>query len=113
MYAFQARIPASYVIELIAILRGTQERNRGEILMLCGATLGEIGALVKHGVDFSATASDEDSEQQVVQLELILQSLSRPSEIGAAEAKPNFDITPYIPIILKIIEIILQKRGLI
>lgn len=105
MYAFQPRIPVNYVVELIAILRGTQERERGEVLMLCGATLGEIGALVKGGLSFTMDdESDVDVDNEIAALEV---TLSEPSSLS----EPAVDLTPWIPVILKLIELIMKRRG--
>ena len=100
-YDFQPRIPLDHVITLIGILRGTVERERGDVLILCGSTLGEAGALFKQGlvgVMVEVDDTDEGVVQQAEQLQVMV------------EADPNFDISPFIPIILKIIEMILNRR---
>lgn len=99
MYDFQPRVPLDHVIELVGILRGTVERERGDILVLCGATLGEIGALLKTGLVVTNAYEVNDVEFQAEQLAATL------------DADPQFDITPWIPLILKIIELIVSRRG--
>lgn len=98
MYDFQPRIPVDHVVTLVGILRGTIERERGDVLILCGATLGEAGALLKQGLVVTTVAVEDDVEAQAEQLAVM------------AEADPQFDITPWIPVILQIIEMILNRR---
>lgn len=99
MYDFQARIPVDHVVTLIGILRGTVERERGDVLMLCGATLGEVGALLKTGF---VVAQSVEVSNVTAQTDELAEALAN---------DPQFDITPYIPLILKIIELIISRRG--
>lgn len=100
-YDFQPRVPVDHVLTLVGILRGTIERERGDVLVLCGATLGEVGALLKQGLVVTAAEVDvTDVDNQAEQLAVTLQA-----------ADPQFDISPFIPIILKIIELLLARRG--
>lgn len=102
-YDFQPRVPVDHVITLIGILRGTIERGRGDVLVLCGATLGEVGALLKQGLVVTTDAVEVPEDGDMVVAAEQLQTM--------IEAEPTFDITPWIPVILKIIEMILNRRG--
>jgi hypothetical protein len=101
-YDFQPRIPVDHVIQLSGIFLGTVERERGDVLILCGSTLGEAGALLKQGlVVTNAVEVDADAD-----IEVMAEQLQ-----AMVEADPQFNIAPWIPVILKIIEMILARRG--
>lgn len=101
-YDFQARIPVDHVVTLVGILRGTIERERGDVLILCGATFGEAGALLKNGL-VSVAESSEFVEVTNVEEQAGLLA-------AKLEEEPTFDITPWLPLILKIIELLLARR---
>jgi hypothetical protein len=98
-YAFQPRIPVDRVMTLVGIFRGTIERDRGDVLMICGSILGEVGALAKQGGLFF-TLDDEPLEEGDVD-----------ALVTVCDADPNFDIVPWIPVILKLIELLIKRRG--
>ena len=111
MYDFKPRIPLDHALELVQILRGQKERERGDVMILVGAIFGEIGALIKQGL---VTVSD----QQSFDLEDVERFLTNvQARLEAAQNQvldqndPNFDPTPWIPIILKLIELWLSRRG--
>lgn len=114
MYNFEPRIPADHVMQLIGILRGTIEKERGDVLMLCGATLGEAGALLKGGLLVTMVEPSDDIEGQIDLLEAhLLGSMveSACKEDDSLEVvEPTFDISPWIPIIIEIVRLIMKNR---
>lgn len=103
MYAFQSRIPLDHVLAFAALVR-SDERNFSEGLKLIGAITGELGALL--GDNFS-TADVVDAPATIDGCLAALESILDPS----VQAEPNFDPTPWIPIILKLIELWLSRRS--
>jgi hypothetical protein len=103
MYAFQSRVPLDHVLAFVALVR-SEDRNFSEGLKLVGAITGELGALL--GDNFS-TADVFDAPATIDGCCASLDSLNLPS----VQAEPNFDPTPWIPIILKLIELWLSRRS--
>ena len=115
MYEFQPRVPLDYGIELWQILSGKVERDRGDVLILIGAMTGEIGALVKQGlvsineVNLQSACPNFTNELSVdEQVEVLGTTLEKIKT--EKDTNPNFDPTPWIPIILKLIELWLSRR---
>ena len=104
MYAFQPRVPLDHILAFVQIVRG-EERKLSEALKLIGAITGEIGALL--GDNFTAQCDVIDAPSTVDGCLLSLESILSPS----VQADPNFDPSPWIPIILKLIELWLSRRG--
>ena len=111
MYAFQSRVPLDHVLAFVALVR-SEERNFSEGLKLVGAITGELGALL--GDNFTtADVLDAPSTIDGCCASLIdgccalLDSLDIPS----IQAGPNFDITPFIPVIIRLIELWLSRRS--
>lgn len=103
MYAFQSRVPLDHVLAFVALVR-SEERNFSEGLKLVGAITGELGALL--GDNFT-TADVIDSPITMDGCCQALETLGNPS----IQADPQFDPTPFIPIILKLIELWLARRS--
>ncbi|XZE20852.1 hypothetical protein SH449x_000742 [Pirellulaceae bacterium SH449] len=105
MYAFQPRVPLDHVMELVKNIR-SGERKFAENMMLVGAITGEIGSLLNNNF----TSQVFDVLEVPATLDgclLALESMLEPS----VQADPNFDPTPWIPIILKLIELWLSRRS--
>ena len=111
MYPFEPKFPLDHALNLYRMLR-TGEYERGDVLMLIGSITGEVGALLKSNAialsgDMAAMAAVLDYDacmEKLGQLEAAVAPLT-------AEEEPMFDITPFIPIILKLIELWLSRRG--
>ncbi len=106
MYAFQARLPVDHVLQLVKNLR-TAEFDRGDNLLLVGAISGEIGALLKSG--FVVTMSNEDLPSTIAGCCNALDSLE--SVKASDDSTAAFDPSLLIPIVLKLIELWLARRG--
>jgi len=109
MYAFEKRIPIDHVLALVANIR-SGNYHRGENLILIGAITGELGALLASGTLPVVALTDFDETSVPATLDgcvLALESLENVS----MDAEPNFDITPFIPIILKLIELWIVRRN--
>jgi len=108
VYDFQKRIPIDHVLALVANIR-SGNYDRGENLILIGAITGELGALLASGtlpivtLDFDETIVPATIDGCVLALETL--------ENVSLDAEPNFDITPFIPIILKLIELWIARRN--
>lgn len=103
-YEFPARFPLDHVLELVRLVR-SGETGSGKALILSGKILGELGALVGGNPVFAAVVDSEhdfDLEVDCAELESL--------EFSAAAADPQFDVTPYIPIILELIKWIIERR---
>lgn len=101
MYAFEPRLPVDHVLSAIRLVR-TGDFSNGQLLKLIAASVGEVGALLEKGPIFSLEAAELDFDEAVLELESI--------EFTASSADPNFDPTPWIPVILFIIEWIMKRR---
>lgn len=103
MYDFQPKLPVDHVISLVRLIR-SGDANASEILKLAGAITGELGALLANGPIFSVQSSELTFEEALEKLESL--------EFSTSSADPSFDITPWIPIILFVIETLLKRfRG--
>jgi len=109
MYEFKSRIPIDHVLALVANIR-SGNYHRGENLILIGAITGELGALLASGtlpvvalLDFDETFIPATLDGCVLALE--------PLENAALDVEPQFDISPFIPIILKLIELWIARRN--
>jgi hypothetical protein len=111
MYAFQPRFPLDHALALYRAL-SSGEYERGDILMLVGSITGEVGALLKS--NSIALSGDVAAMAAVMDYDACLEKLGQLEASAAAlsaEEEPTFDITPFIPIILKLIELWLSRRG--
>jgi hypothetical protein len=103
MYDFEARIPVNYVLQLVKNLR-SGEFDRGDNLLLVGAISGEIGALLKTGLVISLELED-DLPSTISGCCNALDALTNEDPTAA------FDPSLLIPILLKLIELWLARRG--
>lgn len=104
MYAFQPRVPLDHVLAFVQIVRG-EERKLSEALKLIGAITGEIGALLEN--NFTAQCDVLEVPSTIDGCLMSLETILAPS----IQAEPNFDPTPFIPIIIKLIELWLSRRS--
>jgi len=108
MYAFEPRFPLDHALALYRAL-SSGESERGDILMLVGSITGEVGALLKSNA--IALSGDAAAMAAVLDYDACLEKLAT-LEVAMLNANdPNFDPTPWIPIILKLIELWLSRRG--
>jgi hypothetical protein len=95
------------VFHFYRMISGQVEFTWGEMLTLISEIFAEIAKLFPDGVvgleDASAQAAILDEAACIEKLAQL--------EVLAVSAEPNFDITPFIPIILKLIELWLSRRG--
>jgi hypothetical protein len=105
MYAFQARFPINHVVDLVQKIR-SGDYERGDMLMLTGAITGELGALLKGGFDVGLMADVEVPST----IDGCVTSLSV-LETQASDADAAFDPSVLIPIVLKLIELWLARKG--
>lgn len=102
MYDFEPRLPVDHVLAAVRLVR-SENFSVAELLKLIGASVGEVGALMSQGPIFGVVSSEELTvEEAIAQLESV--------EFSTQAADPNFDPTPWIPIILKIIEWLIERR---
>lgn len=106
MYSFEPRLPVNHVMQLVKNLR-SGDFDRGDNLLLVGAISGEIGALLKSG--FVVTMSDEDLPSTIAGCCNALDSLE--SVKATDDSTTAFDPSLLIPIILKLVELWLARRG--
>lgn len=104
MYAFEPRIPFNHVMQLVKNLR-SGEFDRGDNLLLVGAISGEVGALLKSGGLVISLSSEEDLPATVSGCCNALDALTTEDPTAA------FDPSVLIPIVLKLIELWLARRG--
>jgi len=107
VYAFQPRFPVDHVLMLVRLLR-SGEYERGKVLMLSGAILGEIGALLQTGEVF--VQLDDDIPETFEECLAELEAFAAAFENGVMEDS-NFDPTPWIPLLLKFIELWMKRKG--
>lgn len=103
-YDFQARFPLDHALAAIRLIR-SDGYSTPELLKLVGAMTGELGALLGNGPIFSLGETPEGMTFGLAAEQL--ESL----ELSTAAADPSFDPTPWIPVILFIIELILKRRA--
>jgi hypothetical protein len=108
MYAFEPRFPLDHALSLYrALSSGSYER--GDILMLVGSITGEVGALLKS--NSIALSGDVAAMAAVLDYDACMEKLATLEVAMLGANDPNFDPTPWIPIILKLIELWLSRRG--
>lgn len=105
MYEFQPRFPIDHALKLVSNIR-TGDFDRGDNLLLVGAIAGEIGALLKTGFNVGLLA-DEEVPSTIAGC---CEAFDRLAVISS-DSEPQFDPTPFIPIILRLIELWLARRG--
>ncbi len=113
MYAFQARIPLDHAKALVANIR-SGEFSRGDNLILVGAISGETGALMKQG--FGGVAVFAESECETLEsccdkLEEMFAAEGHAAVAAANGEETKFDPTPWIPLLLKLVELWLSRKG--
>jgi hypothetical protein len=108
MYAFEPRFPLDHALALYRAL-ASGEYERGDILMLIGSITGEVGALLKS--NSIALSGDVAAMAAVMDYDACMEKLSMLEVAMLSSNEPNFDPTPWIPIILKLIELWLSRRG--
>jgi hypothetical protein len=91
------------VLKLIRLLR-SGELGNGDLLILSGQILCQIGQIVKSRPVFSLAEPAD-----VLDLEHAV-SLFEANSMESRLADPNFDITPFIPIILMIVKWLIERR---
>lgn len=104
MYNFQPRFPIDHVLNLVRNIR-SGDYDRGDNLLLAGAITGEIGALIKSG-SLIGIASELEVPATIDGCCVALDALN---DMTLSDA--SFDPTPFIPIILKLIELWLSRRS--
>jgi hypothetical protein len=103
MYDFQARFPVDHVLALVKNLR-SGEYERGDNLLLVGAISGEIGSLLKSG--FMITLSEDFEVPSTIH-----GCLNALDSLSVEDPQANFDPSLLIPIVLKLLELWLARRG--
>lgn len=103
MYSFEPRLPINHVLQLVRNLR-SGEYDRGDNLLLVGAISGEIGALLKSGFVISLEAEEELPST----ISGCIHSLDA---LTTEDPTASFDPSLLIPIVLKLIELWLARRG--
>ena len=106
MYDFEPRFPLDHALTFYRAV-SSGEYERGDLLMLTGAITGEIGALLKNNSislsgDMYAMADTLDEQACCAELAKL---------DSATTAGAQFDPGVWIPIILKLIELWLSRRG--
>lgn len=101
MYDFQARLPIDHVLAAIKMVRSGQVVPN-ELLTLIGASLGEIGALLKQGPIFSVQSLQETDLS-------VDDYITRLTEANALD-ETQFDPGIWIPILIKVIEWLISRR---
>lgn len=103
MYEFQPRFPIDHALAFYrAISAG--DYDRGDLLILTGAITGEIGALLK-----ANSVSLSDGTVNCATEEELLGELAKLENVSLDDASFNPGI--WIPIILKLVELWLKRRG--
>ena len=108
MYDFEPRFPLDHALTFYRAV-SSGEYDRGELLMLTGAITGEIGALLKS--NSISLSGDVAALADALSYEACLEKLSMLENATLNDADPNFDPTPFIPIIIRLIELWLARRG--
>jgi len=98
-------------LHLYRMLSGKVEYTWAEMLILISDLLREIAKLFPDGL---VGLADVQVQADLLTEEACLEKLAQLEESTAsftASEEPNFDPTPWIPIILKLIELWLSRRG--
>lgn len=103
-YEFQPRVPIDHALKFAANIR-SGDFDRGDNLILVGAISGEIGALMKQGFSIGTLGAVE-VPSTIDGCIAVLESLA-----SRVQDESTFDPTPWIPIILKLIELWMSRRG--
>ena len=106
MYAFEPRFPLDHALALFRAL-SSGEYERGDVLILVGSITGEVGALLK--ANSVSLSGDVAALADMLTFEACLEKMALLENTVQDDA--NFDPTPWIPIILKLIELWLSRRG--
>jgi hypothetical protein len=106
MYAFQPRFPLDHALALYRAL-SSGDYERGDIFMLVGAITGEVGAMLKS--NSIALSGDVAAMAAVMDFDACLEKLGQLE--NTVQDESNFDPGLWIPIILKLIELWLSRRG--
>jgi hypothetical protein len=106
MYAFEPRFPLDHALALYRAL-SSGEYERGDILMLIGSITGEVGALLKS--NSIALSGDVAAMADVLDYDACLEKLAQLETSVQADAA--LDPGLWIPIVLKLIELWLSRRG--
>lgn len=102
-YQFDPANLPSNALALIRLIRGGNMAT-DEVLQLAGSIIGEIGVLIGGGLQLQPVALEGRD------LESLMADVDQLQACFTGDADPNFDITPFIPIIIEIIKIILERR---
>lgn len=104
-YEFEPRVPIDHALKLAANIR-SGDYDWGDNMILVGAITGEIGALTKQGfkVGLLEAAEVPSTLDGCIR---VIESLA--SQVQSEES--TFDPTPWIPVIIKLIELWLARRG--
>ena len=105
-YDFEPRFPLDHALALYRAL-ASGEYERGDILMLVGSITGEIGSLLKSNT--ISLSGDVAAFASVLDYDACLEKLSSLENTSLDDAQ--FDPGVWIPIILKLIELWLSRRG--
>lgn len=103
MYSFEPRLPINHVLQLVKNLR-SGDFDRGDNLLLVGAISGEIGALLKSG--FVISLGEEELPSTITGCIHALDAITTEDPQATA-----LDPSLLIPIVLKLIELWLARRG--
>jgi hypothetical protein len=106
MYAFEPKFPLDHALSLYRALASGQY-ERGDILMLIGSITGEVGALLKS--NSIALSGDVAAMAAVMDYDACLEKLGQLET--TVQADGTFDPGLWVPIILKLIELWLSRRG--
>lgn len=106
MYAFEPKFPLDHVLSFYRAIK-SGDYERGDLLILAGAITGEVGALLKSNT--IALSGDVAALADVLSFEACLEKVSMLENSSMEEA--NFDPGVWVPIVLKLIELWLSRKG--
>lgn len=112
MYEFEARLPVDHVLAAVRLIR-SDNFSTSELLQLIGASVGEIGALLSKGPIFGTVDADfapgwADMPNAAEKAQLAIEGLEGLETSLLSD--PQFDPTPWIPVILALIEWLIRRR---
>lgn len=105
MYEFKPQLPIADVLKLVSNLR-SGEFEYGDNLMLAGSILGELGALLKSGFVIGMS----DDAQTPSTISGCIQALE-PLQLEQMDAQPALDPSIWIPIVIELIKLWMERRG--